>query len=431
MKTVTIENIGKYEDEIVTVRGWLTHKRSSGKIRFLVLRDGTGIIQAILIKGEVEDEIFQLYNTLTQESSIAITGRVRREPRSPGGYELLVSSISIFQIAENYPITPKEHGIGFLMDHRHLWLRSQRQNAILRIRHTVINVARQFFDSRGFILFDAPIFTPSCCEGTTSLFRTRYFENENAYLSQSGQLYLEAGAMALGKVYSCGPTFRAEKSKTRRHLTEFWMLEPEIAFADLDEIMALAEELVVTIVKGVLKTRQKELQTLNRDIARLERVSSPFYLMAYDDAVQLLQDSGVSFVWGDDFGGGDETIISNHFDRPVMIHRYPAQCKPFYMKNDPERPEVVLCMDLLAPEGYGEIIGGGQREDSLSELEQKIAHAGLPAADFAWYVDLRRYGSVPHAGFGLGIERTVAWICGIPHVRETIPFPRLLQRLYP
>jgi asparaginyl-tRNA synthetase len=361
---------------------------------------------------------------------LAVTGTVRGEKRAPGGYELLVSTIKAFQLADTYPISPKEHGVGFLMDHRHLWLRSPRQQAILRIRHTVITAARKFFDDEGFTLLDAPILTPSSCEGTTTLFETDYFDRK-AFLSQSGQLYMEAGAMALGKVYCCGPTFRAEKSKTRRHLTEFWMIEPEIAFADLDTVMELAEGLVVAIVKEVLRTRQSELRQLERDVDRLEKVEPPFPVISYDEAIKILEDAGEPLSWGGDFGGGQETIISNHFDRPVLIHRYPAEVKAFYMKNDPDRSEVALCIDMLAPEGYGEIIGGGQREDDPAILKQKIDEAELPAEDFAWYLDVRRYGSVPHAGFGLGIERTVGWICGLEHVRESIPFPRLMDRLYP
>ncbi|MBW1740056.1 MAG: asparagine--tRNA ligase [Deltaproteobacteria bacterium] len=431
MAIVTINTVGKHEDQSVTICGWLTHKRSSGRIRFLVLRDGTGIIQATLIKGETDQQAIDLYPELTQESSLAVTGTVRRDQRAPGGYEILVAGIEVFQIAETYPIAPKEHGVGFLMDHRHLWLRSPRQRAILRIRHTVIDSARKFFDDQGFTLLDAPILTPSSCEGTTTLFETDYFGNRKAFLSQSGQLYMEAGAMAFGKVYCCGPTFRAEKSKTRRHLTEFWMIEPEIAFADLGTIMGLAEGLILAIVEAVLKTRQPELQILKRDVTKLEQIQPPFHVLRYDEALQILRDAGESIVWGQDFGGGHETMISNHFDKPVLIHRYPAETRAFYMKNDPDRPEVALCMDVLAPEGYGEIIGGGQREDVPDILEQKIQQAELPAEDFAWYVDLRRYGSVPHAGFGLGIERTVAWICGLEHVREAIPFPRLLDRLHP
>ncbi|UCD86906.1 MAG: asparagine--tRNA ligase [Desulfobacterales bacterium] len=431
MGKVTIDTIGKYDNQDVTVCGWLTHKRSSGRIRFLVLRDGTGTIQATCIKGETDNQVLDLYQELTQESSLAVTGTVHRDKRAPGGYEILVSSIEVLQIAETYPIAPKEHGVGFLMDHRHLWLRSSRQHAILRVRHAVINAARNFFDDQGFTLLDAPILTPSSCEGTTTLFEIDYFGDKKAFLSQSGQLYMEAGAMAFGKVYCFGPTFRAEKSKTRRHLTEFWMIEPEIAFADLETVMKLAEGLVVAIIEEVLQTRKEELHQLGRDLTRLEQVRPPFPVVSYDEAVQIVQDAGESMPWGEDFGGAHETIVSNHFDKPVLIHRYPAETKAFYMKNDPDRPEVALCVDMLAPEGYGEIIGGGQREDDPALLGQKIEKAELPAEDFAWYLDVRRYGSVPHAGFGLGIERTVGWICGLEHVRESIPFPRLLDRLYP
>ncbi|MBW2260023.1 MAG: asparagine--tRNA ligase [Deltaproteobacteria bacterium] len=431
MSSVSISAIGQYDGQDVTIYGWMTHKRSSGRISFLMLRDGTGSIQATCVQGETDQHAVDLYPKLTQESSLAVTGTVRRDERAPGGYELLVSRIEVLQLAETYPISPKEHGVGFLMDHRHLWIRSPRQQAILRIRHTVINAARRFFDDEGFTLLDAPILTPSSCEGTTTLFETDYFGDRKAFLSQSGQLYMEAGAMALGKVYCCGPTFRAEKSKTRRHLTEFWMIEPEVAFADLDIIMKLAEGLVVAVIKEVLKTREPELYQLERDVAKLEKVESPFPVISYDEAMKILEDAGEPLSWGEDFGAGQETIISNHFDKPVLIHRYPAEIKAFYMKNDPDRSEVALCVDMLAPEGYGEIIGGGQREDDPTILKEKIDEAELPAEAFAWYLDVRRYGSVPHAGFGLGIERTVGWICGLEHVREWIPFPRLMDRLYP
>jgi asparaginyl-tRNA synthetase len=431
IKRTTIDSVRHHEGESVALCGWVIHKRSSGRIRFLVLRDGTGTIQATLFKGESSDRAFNLHPQLTQESSLAVTGVIRKDDRAPGGYEIQVSNLDVFHIAEPYPIAPKEHGVGFLMDHRHLWLRSSRQQAILRVRHAVIHTARKFFDDRGFTLLDAPILTPSSCEGTTTLFETDYFENTKAFLSQSGQLYMEAGAMAFGKVYCFGPTFRAEKSKTRRHLTEFWMIEPEVAFGDLETVMDLAEALIMTIVQEVLKTRRPELQLVGRDMAKLEEVRRPFHVISYDEALQILEEAEEPMPWGEDFGGGHETIISNHFDKPVLIHRYPAQTKAFYMKNDPHRPEVALCVDMLAPEGYGEVIGGGQREDDAEALEEKIHKAGLPAKDFNWYLDLRRYGSVPHAGFGLGIERMVAWICGLDHVRETIPFPRLLDRLYP
>ena len=431
VKRITIDSVRHHEGETVTLCGWVIHKRSSGRIRLLVLRDGTGTIQATLFKGETSDHAFSLHSQLTQESSLAVTGAIRKDDRAPGGYEMQVSNLDVFHIAEAYPIAPKEHGVGFLMDHRHLWLRSSRQQAILRVRHAVIHAARKFFDDRGFTLLDAPILTPSSCEGTTTLFEIDYFGDKKAFLSQSGQLYMEAGAMAFGKVYCFGPTFRAEKSKTRRHLTEFWMIEPEIAFADLETVMKLAEALVVAIVQEVLQTRGQELEQLERDITRLERIQPPFPVITYDEAVQIVNDAGESMPWGEDFGGAQETIVSSHFDKPVIIHRYPAETKAFYMKNDPDRPEVALCVDMLAPEGYGEIIGGGQREDDAAILKEKIEKESLPAEDFAWYLDVRRYGSVRHAGFGLGIERTVAWICGLEHVRETIPFPRLLDRLYP
>ncbi len=429
--TISIGSVGNHEGESVTLCGWLTHKRSSGRIRFLILRDGSGLIQATLIKGEISDEAFNTYSELTQESSLTVTGTVRKDKRAPGGFEMQVSNLEVFHIAEDYPISPKEHGVGFLMDHRHLWLRSSRQHAILRIRHAVISQACRFFDDQGFTLLDAPILTPTSCEGTTTLFETDYFGDTKAFLSQSGQLYMEAGAMAFGKVYCYGPTFRAEKSKTRRHLTEFWMIEPEVAFADLQTIMDMAEALIVAVVDEVLKTRQPELELLGRDITKLEKIQSPFPVITYDEALQILEDAGHSVPWGEDFGGADETIISNQFERPVLIHRYPSEVKAFYMKHDPHRPEVALCLDVLAPEGCGEIVGGGQREDDATALRNKIDKAGLSAESFDWYLDLRRYGSVPHAGFGMGIERTVGWICGIEHVREAIPFPRLLDRLYP
>jgi asparaginyl-tRNA synthetase len=428
---VFIDAVQAFEGQNVTVCGWLTHKRSSGRIRFLVVRDGTGLIQATLIKGETSDEAFALHSELTQETSLAVKGRVRKETRATGGYEIQVSEIEVIQMAEPFPISPKEHGVGFLMDHRHLWLRSSRQWAILRIRHTIIRAARQFFDNEGFTLLDAPILTPSSCEGTSTLFETDYFGDRRAFLSQSGQLYMEAGALAFGKVYCCGPTFRAEKSKTRRHLTEFWMIEPEVAFADLAAIMELAEDFVVHIVRAVLEACRPELAVIERDPQRLHNVSPPFPVISYDEAVKILQDAGEDFRWGEDFGGSHETIISSRFEKPVLIHRYPAQTKAFYMKNDPDRPQLALCVDMLAPEGYGEIIGGGQREDNPEVLRGKIDKAELPADTFKWYLDLRHYGSAPHAGFGLGIERAVAWICGLEHVRETIPFPRLLDRLYP
>lgn len=430
MAVAYINEIGKYVGQEVAVRGWVYNKRSSGKLQFILIRDGTGIIQSVVFKGDVEPATFELADSLTQESSVIATGLVREDKRAPGGYELSVRDLELVHLAKDYPIVPKEHGVDFLMSHRHLWLRSSRQRAILRIRSEIIKACRDYLDEQGFVLVDAPILTPAACEGTTTLFETDYF-GEKAYLSQSGQLYMEAAAMALGRVYCFGPTFRAEKSKTRRHLMEFWMIEPEMAFADLEEDMRVQEELVSHVVQRVLSTRKSELETLERDTAALERVKPPFPRISYDEAVEILKKHGSEIEWGSDFGGGDETILAEQFDRPVFVHRYPAQCKAFYMKPDPDRPEVALCADLLAPEGYGEVIGGGQRIDDLDMLKKRIAEHNLPEEAYGWYLDLRRYGSVPHAGFGMGIERTVAWICGLDHVRETIPFPRMLYRMYP
>ncbi len=427
---VTINELRNHVGQEVKVYGWLYNKRSSGKLWFLLVRDGSGIVQSVVFKGSVEESVFNLCEELTQESSMVVTGVVSEDKRSPGGYELQVNKVEILQRAQDYPITPKEHGTTFLMDHRHLWLRSSRQYAILRIRHEIVKACRNFFDDRGFTLVDAPIFTPNACEGTSTLFETDYFGSK-AYLTQSGQLYMESGAMAFGKVYCFGPTFRAEKSKTRRHLTEFWMIEPEVAFLDLEGDMDLAEDFVSHIVAQVLKNRADELKVLERNIEVLEKVKKPFPRITYDEAVEILKKNHAEFVDGDDFGGTDETVISDNFDRPVLVHRYPAAIKAFYMKADPEDSSKALCVDMLAPEGYGEIIGGGQREDDLQILERKIKEHDLPEEAFEWYLDLRRYGSVPHAGFGLGIERTVSWICGLPHVRETIPFPRLMHRLNP
>jgi len=425
-----INEIAKYVGQEVTVRGWVYTKRSSGKVQFVLVRDGTGIIQSVVFKGDVEPSTFELADSLTQESSVVVTGLVREDERAPGGYELSVRGIEVVNLGKEYPITPKEHGVDFLMSHRHLWLRSSRQHAILRIRSEIVKACRDYLDDHGFTLVDAPILTPAACEGTTTLFETDYF-GEKAFLSQSGQLYMEAAAMALGRVYCFGPTFRAEKSKTRRHLMEFWMVEPEMAFADLDEDMRVQEEFVSHVVQRILSTRKKELETLDRDTRALARVEPPFPRISYDEAVEILKKNGSEIEWGSDFGGGDETILADQFDKPVFVHRYPAQCKAFYMKPDPNRPEVALCSDLLAPEGYGEIIGGGQRIDDLELLERRIAEHNLPQEAYGWYLDLRRYGSVPHSGFGMGIERTVAWICGLDHVRETIPFPRMLYRMYP
>jgi len=426
-----IENIARYDGQVVTIRGWLHNRRSSGKIHFLTLRDGTGFIQAVLSKADVGDELFARADHLGQESALIVTGTVRADARARGGYEIIASQLEVVQAAQDYPITPKEHGVDFLMDRRHLWIRSQRQHAILRVRHEVINAVRDFFNSRGFILADTPSFTPSACEGTTTLFPVQYFEDTTAYLTQSGQLYNEANAMALGRVYCFGPTFRAEKSKTRRHLTEFWMVEPEMAYADLDDTMDLAEKLVESVVARVLDTRAAELQQLERDTRTLAAVTTPFPRISYDEAITRLQEAGQPVEWGGDFGGTDETVLSGQFDRPVMVHRYPSQVKAFYMKPDPQRADLALCVDVLAPEGYGEIIGGGQRLDDHDLLLQRILDHGLPREAFDWYLDLRRFGSVPHAGFGMGIERVVAWICGLDHVRETIPYPRMLYRMYP
>jgi len=429
-KVVQISEISNYSGEEVTLQGWLYNKRSSGKLRFLLVRDGSEIIQCVVFKGSVSEESFDNADKVAQESSVRVTGVVAEDKRSPLGYELQVSSFEIVQLAQDYPITKKEHGTDFLMDHRHLWIRSSRQHAILRIRHEIIRSIREFFDNRGFTLVDTPIFTPNAAEGTTNLFETDYF-GESAFLTQSGQLYAEAGAMAFGKAYCFGPTFRAEKSKTRRHLTEFWMVEPEVAFFDLKDDMQLSEEFVSHIVQSVLKNRQKELQKIERDTTKLEQVKPPFPKIHYKEAVEILIKNGIDFKAGDDFGGTDETVVSDQFEKPVIIHHYPAAIKAFYMKRDENEPESALAMDMLAPEGYGEIIGGSQREDDYDTLLKRIQEHNLSEEAFKWYLDLRKYGSVPHAGFGLGIERTVSWICGLKHVRETIPFPRLMQRIYP
>ncbi|HUS63597.1 MAG TPA: asparagine--tRNA ligase [Kofleriaceae bacterium] len=434
-KLLYIEDIARaldeWEGKTVTLRGWLYGKRSSGKLHFLQLRDGTGILQCVMFFKDVPEEMFHLADHLAQETSMVITGEVRRDKRSPIGFELGVKTLEV--IAEptaEYPITPKEHGTAFLMDHRHLWLRSKRQVAILRVRHEIVMAIRDYFDRNGFILIDAPIFTPNACEGTSNLFQVGYFDDK-AYLTQSGQLYMEAAAMALGKVYCFGPTFRAEKSKTRRHLTEFWMIEPEVAFLELDGIMDLAEDLLVDVVSRVLDRRKAELVELERDTTHLERVQKPFPRIRYTEAIDILNKAGTPSKFGDDFGGDDETVISQAFDRPVMVNRYPSEIKAFYMKRDPDDDRLALGVDVLAPEGYGEVVGGGQRETSLETLENAIAHHQLPKEAFEWYLDLRRYGAVPHGGFGLGLERTVSWICGLKHVRETIPFPRMLERLTP
>jgi asparaginyl-tRNA synthetase len=441
----TIAEIGKHEGQAVTIRGWLYNLRESGKLLFPQIRDGSGVIQGVIVKSQVPPELFDSVKNLTQESSIIVTGTVRADKRAKGGYELDVTNVEIVQkVPEDdpYPISPKEHGVEFLMDHRHLWVRSLRQAAILRIRAEIVKAGRDFFDERGFTLTDPPILTPAACEGTSTLFPVNYFDDE-AFLTQSGQLYVEATAMALGKVYSFGPTFRAEKSKTRRHLTEFWMVEPEVAYATLDDIMELAEQYITFIVKRVLANRRADLEALEtpttpgRDISKLEKIDVPFPRLSYDDAVKMLQEGHAKgllenrFEWGGDLGSPDETYISSQFDRPVMIHRYPAAVKAFYMEPDPQRPDVALCVDVLAPEGYGEIIGGSQRMGSYEKLLQRIHEHDLPEEAFKWYLDLRKFGGVPHAGFGMGIERAVAWICGLEHVRETIPFPRMLHKMYP
>ena len=430
MENIYLSDIADYENQEATFNGWVYNTRSVGKIWFLILRDGTGMTQCVVTKDDTPNDIFCLEKSLTQESSVSVAGVVKKEPRSVGGHEILVKNIVVHQVAEKYPITPKEHGTSFLMDHRHLWIRSKKQHAILKIRHQVVKACRDFLDNNGFILIDAPIFTANACEGTSNLFAVDYFER-SAYLTQSGQLYSEATAASFGKVYCFGPTFRAEKSKTRRHLTEFWMVEPEMAYYNLDDNMNLAELFVEYIVQSCLKYCQTELKTLERDISKLENVKVPFPRITYDEAAKILVDEGSEFTYGSDFGGTDETIISDQYDKPVMVHRWPAKIKAFYMKRDAKNDDLALGLDMLAPEGYGEIIGGGQREDDLAILESRIKEHDLDMKDFGWYLDLRKYGSVPHSGFGLGIERTVAWITGIKHIRETIPFPRTIYRLDP
>jgi len=431
---ITISDASRHVDETVEIAGWLYNLRKSGKIVFPIVRDGTGLMQCVALKTTLPEEIFEQLKHLTQESSLVVRGKLRAEARAPGGYEMDVEGVDIVQKvseSEPYPITPKEHGVEFLMDHRHLWLRSQRQHAIIRVRHEVIKAVRDYFDSHGFTLVDTPIFTPAACEGTTTLFEVNYFDDDKAYLTQSGQLYNEANAMAFGKVYCFGPTFRAEKSKTRRHLTEFWMVEPEMAYADLGEIKRVAEEMVVYVVGRVLENRREELKTLERDTSKLEKVQAPFPRISYDDAVKNLQEHGSEIQWGSDFGGADETILTEQFEKPIMVDRFPTAIKAFYMQPDPERPEVALGVDVLAPEGYGEIIGGGQRIHDPELLLRRIEEHHLPKEAFDWYIDLRKYGTVPHGGFGMGIERCVAWVCGLEHVRETIAFPRMLYRLKP
>jgi asparaginyl-tRNA synthetase len=435
----TISDIGSHEGQVVTIRGWLYNLRESGKLLFPIFRDGTGTIQGVVAKNAVAPEVFDALKGLTQESSVIVEGKVRADKRAPGGYELDVNNVQVVQRvpdSDPYPISLKEHGVDFLMEHRHLWVRSPRQAAILRVRAEIIKAARDFFDDRGFVLTDPPILTPAACEGTTTLFPVDYFD-EQAFLTQSGQLYIEATAMALGKVYSFGPTFRAEKSKTRRHLTEFWMVEPEVAYATLDDIMELAEGLISTIVQRCLERRRRELETIGRDLSKLEQVTAPFPRITYDEAVKKLQEGfekgalETKFQYGGDLGAPDETYLASQFEKPVMVHRYPAKVKAFYMEPDPQRPDLALCVDVLAPEGYGEIIGGSQRIGSYEQLRQRIQQHDLPEEAFKWYLDLRKYGGVPHSGFGMGIERAVAWICGLEHVRETIPFPRMLHRMYP
>ena len=431
---ITISQAAAFTGQRVEIPGWLYNLRKSGKIVFPILRDGTGLLQCVAMKNNLPEEVFESLKHLTQESSLIVTGVIRAEARAASGYEMDVDGVQIFQkVSEEdpYPITPKEHGIDFLMDRRHLWLRSQRQHAIIRVRHEIIKATRDYFDNNGFTLVDTPIFTPAACEGTTTLFECNYFDDEKAYLTQSGQLYNEANAMAFGKVYCFGPTFRAEKSKTRRHLTEFWMVEPEMAWADLEDVKRVAEEFVIYVVGRVLDKRREELKVLERDTSKLELVQGPFVRMSYTDAVKNLQKHGSSIEWGSDFGGGDETILTQQFDRPMLVDRFPTAIKAFYMQPDPERPEVAMGVDVLAPEGYGEIIGGGQRIHDPELLLRRIQEHELPKEAFDWYLDLRKYGTVPHGGFGMGIERCVAWICGLEHVRETIAFPRMLYRLRP
>jgi asparaginyl-tRNA synthetase len=427
---VYIEDAGKYDGKEVTIKGWLYNKRSSGSIRFILVRDGTGIIQSVISKDESKKELFEIADRVTQESSLILTGTVRREKRAPGGYEIIATELSIIQDSQQYPITPKEHSIEYLLPLRHLWLRSKQQNAIMRIRHELIKSLRDFFDERGFICADCPILTPAAVEGTTTLFEVDYYD-QKAYLSQSGQLYNEATAAALGKVYCFGPTFRAEKSKTRRHLTEFWMLEPEVAYIDLDGIMELAEDMTVYAIARVLEKRHEELQVLERDVTKLEKIKKPFPRITYKEAVTLIQKKEKGFKEGDDFGAPHETIISGNFDKPVFVHHYPAPIKAFYMKRDPENNSLSLSVDMIGPEGIGELIGGGQREDDYETLLKHIKKHKLSEDTYRWYLDLRKYGTFPHGGFGLGLERTVAWVCGVKHLRETIPFPRMLDRVYP
>jgi asparaginyl-tRNA synthetase len=431
MKTVRIVDFHRHPGEEVRIQGWLHNKRSSGKLQFLIVRDGSGFAQAVVAKAAVSPEVWEAADKMGQESSLELTGKIREDKRAPGGYEMEATGLEVLQNVHEYPITPKEHGTAFLMEQRHLWLRSQRQHAIIRIRHAVVKATRDYLDDNGYTLVDTPIFTPAACEGTTTLFAVPYFDEGTAYLTQSGQLYSEATAAAHGKVYCFGPTFRAEKSKTRRHLTEFWMAEPEMAFAHLEDAIKLAEDLVCHVVGRVLDTRKEELKALERDTAKLENVKPPFPRLHYDDAIKLIQAKGSETQWGSDFGGTDETIIAEAYDRPVVVHRFPSAIKAFYMAPDPERPELSLSVDVLAPEGYGEIVGGGERLADGDLLVKRIREHNLPEEAFRWYLDLRKYGTVPHSGFGMGIERVVTWICGIEHLRETIAFPRMLYRIYP
>lgn len=445
MQRVYINKVSDFVDQEVTIKGWLYNIRSSGKLMFPELRDGTGIIQGVVAKNAVSEKVWEDFSKLTQESSVIVKGKVSKHPKKEGVYELQISDLEIIQIAEQYPITPKEHGVDFLMDRRHLWLRSPRQVAILKVRNEIIQAIRDYMYENGFILFDTPIFTPNACEGTTTLFATDYFDLGKAYLAQSGQLYAEAGALALGKVYTLGPTFRAENSMTRRHITEFWMMEPEMAYYDLNDNMDLIEDFLTVVVQRVLKNCANELKLLERDTTKLEKVVKPFPRITYDEAIELLRKKDIPlikktekgeehirpFPWGEDFGAPHEEAIVESYDKPVMVHSWPAEAKSFYMKRDPENPKIALGVDVLAPEGFGEIIGGSQREDNFIELEKRIKEHNLPLEEFQWYLDLRRYGSVPHSGFGLGIERMVSWICNLEHIREAIPFARRPNRIRP
>jgi len=430
-RVVRISDFKNHVGNEIRLQGWLHNKRSSGKLQFLIVRDGSGFAQAVMAKAAVPEAAWAAAEAMGQESSLELTGRVKEDKRAPGGFEVDVTGLTAVQVAHDYPITPKEHGTAFLMENRHLWLRSQRQHAVIRVRHAVVKGVRDFLDDQGFTLVDTPIFTPAACEGTTTLFGVPYFDEGTAYLTQSGQLYNEANAAAHGKVYCFGPTFRAEKSKTRRHLTEFWMVEPEMAFAHLEDAVKVAEGLIVSVIERVLETRKEELKVLERDVAKLGNVKSPFPWLHYDDAIKLIQAKGSETKWGSDFGGTDETVIAEAYDRPVVVHRFPTAIKAFYMEPDPARPELALSADILAPEGYGEIVGGGERMSSAEKLLQRIREHNLPEEAFRWYIDLRKYGSVPHAGFGMGIERLVTWVCGLEHLRETIAFPRMLYRIYP